>query len=60
MLTLKGGNFMPVPKGKQKAYGVIVGAMINKGKSLGKAKKIADKAINSKKVKDKDFKKYKK
>ena len=51
---------MPVPKGKQKAYGVIVGAMINKGKSLGKAKKIADKAVKSKKVKAKDFKKYKK
>lgn len=49
---------MPVPKGKKKAYGVIVGAMQNKGKSLSQAKKIADKAIKNPKVKDSKFRKY--
>lgn len=41
---------MPVPKKKQKAYGVIVGAMQNKGKSMEESKDIADKAIKHKEV----------
>ena len=49
---------MPVPKKKEKAYGVIVGAMQNKGKSLNDAKNIADKAIKSPKLKEQSFKKY--
>ena len=36
---------MPVPKGKQKKYGKIVGANINRGKSLEEAKDIADRAV---------------
>jgi len=36
---------MPVPKGKQKLYGKIVGKNINEGKSLEKAKGIADRAV---------------
>lgn len=42
---------MPVPKNKQDKYGKIVGANINRGKSLAMAKAIADKAIKSKKNK---------
>jgi hypothetical protein len=49
---------MPVEKRKQKAYGVIVGAMQNKGKSLSQSKKIADKAVKSPKLKVGSFKKY--
>lgn len=49
---------MPVPKGKKKAYGVIIGAMLNKGKSKKAAKAIAEKAMKSPKVTDKKFKKY--
>lgn len=41
---------MPVPKKKQKVYGVIVGAMRNKGKSLEEAKDIADRAVKHKEV----------
>jgi len=40
---------MPVPKGKQKLYGKIVGKNINEGKSLEKSKDIADRAVVSKK-----------
>lgn len=40
---------MPVPKDKQELYGKIVGHMINKGKTLEEAKKIADKAVKKKK-----------
>lgn len=36
---------MPVPKSKQKKYGMIVGKNINEGKSLEAAKDIADRAI---------------
>ena len=39
---------MPVPKGKQKLYGKIVGANINRGKSLAEAKRIADRAVKAK------------
>ena len=38
---------MPVPKGKQKLYGKIVGANINKGKSMDQAKDIADEAVTA-------------
>jgi hypothetical protein len=50
---------MPVPKGKKKVFGIIVGANINRGKSLAQAKTIADKAIKHKGVNDKKVKKYK-
>lgn len=36
---------MPVPKKKQRIYGIIVGKNINEGKSLETAKDIADRAI---------------
>ena len=36
---------MPVPKAQRELYGKIVGHMINSGKSLATAKKIADAAI---------------
>lgn len=36
---------MPVPKKKQRIYGIIVGKNINEGKSLEAAKNIADRAI---------------
>ena len=39
---------MPVPKGKEKLYGKIVGANINRGKSLEDAKDIADRAVSKK------------
>lgn len=42
---------MPVPKGKEKLYGKIVGANINRGKTLSQAKSIADRAVVSKKKK---------
>ncbi len=44
---------MPVPKGKQKLYGKVAGAMQNKGYSYEEAKEIADKAVKSKKSKKK-------
>jgi len=44
---------MPVPKGKHDIYGRIVGHMINTGKSMEKAKNIADKAVKKKGVSDK-------
>jgi len=42
---------MPVPKGKEKQYGMIVGKNINAGKSLAEAKDIADSAVGVKKPK---------
>lgn len=48
---------MPVPKGKKKVYGRIVGANINRGLSLEEAKDIADRAVKHKEVKDKGLKK---
>ena len=52
---------MPVPKNKQKSYGVIVGANMNRGMTLDEAKNIADRAIKHKEVSDKKLdKKYKK
>jgi hypothetical protein len=50
---------MPVPKGKQKLYGMIVGHNINIGHSLESAKNIADKAITNGKSKKKDTDKEK-
>lgn len=44
------GEVMPVPKSKQKAYGVIVGKNINEGKSLEESKGIADRAVKHKGV----------
>lgn len=44
---------MPVPKGKERIYGVIVGKNINEGQSLTQAKHIADKAMKDKTVNDK-------
>ena len=38
---------MPVPKGKRRKFGLIVGRMINLGKSPRQAKRIADRAIRS-------------
>lgn len=36
---------MPIAKGKEEVYGKIVGRNIKKGKSLRKAKAIADDAV---------------
>jgi hypothetical protein len=38
---------MPVPKGKEKLYGKIVGVNINRGRSLAAAKDIADRAVDA-------------
>ena len=43
---------MPVPKGKEKLYGMIVGANINRGKSLEAAKTIADRAVKPQRAKE--------
>lgn len=51
---------MPVPAGKKKMYGVIMGANINRGKSKAQAKAIAEKAMMDPKVSDKKLKKKKK
>jgi len=51
---------MPVPKTKKKIYGVIVGANINRGKSLSESKKIADKAVKKRSVNDKQLKRNQK
>lgn len=51
---------MPVPKGKQKIYGRILGRMINSGKSKDEAKDIADRAVKHKEVKDSNLKSKKK
>lgn len=40
---------VPVPKDKEKLYGMIVGKNINSGKSLEASKNIADRAIVGKK-----------
>ena len=37
---------MPVPKSQQAAYGVLVGAMQNRGMSLEEAKKKTDEALS--------------
>ena len=42
---------MPVPKSKQSLYGKVVGANMNRGKSLSESKDIADKAIQVKTIK---------
>lgn len=47
---------MPVPKGKQKVYGAIVGKNINTGKSMEESKNIADRAVKHKEVSDKNLK----
>lgn len=39
---------MPVPKKKRRLYGLVVGRMINLGKGLKAAKRIADRAVKSK------------
>lgn len=39
----------PVPKSKQKQYGIIIGANINRGKSAEEAKRIAEKWLRDKK-----------
>ena len=44
---------MPVPEGKQKIYGRIVGSMVNRGHTMADAKKIADKATSKRGVNDK-------
>ena len=36
---------MPVPKGKERAYGAIVGKHINDGKDPAEAKDLADRAL---------------
>jgi len=43
----------PVPEGKQKIYGRIVGAMVNRGHTQEDAKKVADKAVKHRGVNDK-------
>lgn len=50
---------MPVPKDKEKLYGMIVGKNINEGKSLEASKNIADRAIIGKKDKASSNKKCK-
>ena len=44
---------MPIEKKDQKKYGMIVGHMINSGKSKEEAKNIADKAVDVKQSKGK-------
>lgn len=44
---------MPVPKGKEKKYGLIAAHMQNEGYSYDEAKNIADKAVMKKKSKNK-------
>jgi hypothetical protein len=51
---------MPVPKSKEKKYGMIVGHLQNEGYSLEEAKKKTDKALNIKKSKDHKEKKLRK
>lgn len=39
---------MPIPKGKSKLYGLVIGRMRNLGKSKKQAKSIAERAVRSK------------
>jgi len=53
---------MPIPKSRERTYGIIVGSLQNKGFSLAEAKKKADKALKDHpRLKDSNLKgKYKK
>lgn len=44
---------MPVPKGKEKLYGKVIGSCYNQGGSKAKCKSRADRAVKSKRAKKK-------
>ena len=44
---------MPIPKGKSKLYGLVIGRMLNLGKSRKAAKSIAERAVRSKRKRKK-------